>query len=107
MEVEIMRSFGRLVVIAFYAIGCGSSAADATECIVIKGFRVSTVGQCLEAEEEAGCIPRDRACNAEGTYAGSPDGECWFFLNSCLPDGWTPAISESTCTFTGEACQQN
>ena len=55
--------------------------------------------QCwtIENSIEVSCLSNDEMCSEAITYAHAPDSdECWYFTNSCIPEGWT------TCPYPDE-----
>jgi hypothetical protein len=50
------------------------------------------VNECWTTEEpqNVSCMDAVLSCMSVETYAHAPDSqECWFFSNSCIPEGWT------------------
>jgi hypothetical protein len=54
---------------------------------------------CVLPVEKVGCMSADAACDDAITFARAPDNTLWWFMDTCIPDGWTsepypPGLSE-------------
>jgi hypothetical protein len=58
------------------------------ECEHFYGTRLDEARTCWSEVMPALCKPRDRFVANSEAYAVSPTGECWYFVNLYLPDGW-------------------
>jgi len=67
----------------------------ASGCETLSGRAVlnpATPDECIDGEAEAlGCQDTGLGCGQAITFAASPEAptECWYFTNTCVPDGWT------------------
>ena len=71
-----------------------------SNCAAISATQVSideTI-ECYEQEETSivGCQDADVDCATEQTFASSGDGNCLYFPNTCIPEGWSTCPSLST-----------
>ena len=69
-------------------------------CSIISASQI-TVDEdinCYEKEEESpvGCQDVDVGCTNESTFASAGDGNCMFFANGCIPEGWSTCQSLAT-----------
>lgn len=64
---------------------CGSlDDCDREECQVIRGARLT--GAEPAGLIPVGCAPADRPAGDLETYARAPDGTCWWFPTTLIPD---------------------
>ncbi len=92
-------------VLALLVAGCRQSApaqepAEAPAPIVTTGNTPACAAEitaqqhvvdhpCVLPVEKVGCMPADSACADGITFARAPDGTVWWFMDTCIPDGWT------------------
>jgi len=60
-----------------------------TECHVSGGTRVMIEQQCLGESVELGCQANGSGCDTALTIGTDPQGEHWWFGNTCLPEGFS------------------
>ena len=70
---------------------CASRAADAcgADCAEIGGSPAEQNGTCRGKERGVGCMEKDEPCDDAITYATDPNGAGWWFMDTCIPPGWT------------------
>ncbi len=66
--------------------GC---AARADDCSPVQGVPEGDTPACSMPAEFTHCQSKDTACGDAITYARSPDGKAYWFMDTCIPDGWT------------------
>lgn len=59
------------------------------DCSVVMGRRYDDTRHCAGEAEPAGCQPSRSLCGEALTSATDPDGELWYFRNTCHPPGWS------------------
>jgi hypothetical protein len=84
-----------------------ASRCDRGTCIAlypVEGQRIDTEQSCkssaFEAAGYAACIPGDTSV----TLALDPEGQCWFFPTTCIPDGFVVAIEGGSCQDVSDPC---
>ncbi len=69
-------------------------------CSVISAAQITVDEEinCYEKGEESpvGCQDIDVGCTNEATFASAGDGNCMFFANGCIPEGWSTCQSLAT-----------
>jgi hypothetical protein len=79
---------------------CASSAA----CTVIDGRRITDYGEdtgegaCYVADplSDLACMAAETACTQAETFAQSPEGDCFWFNDGCVPAGFGTCDLEPT-----------
>lgn len=103
---------------ASFAAACESTAPEqlcaqgsASETFEVTGARYDEASGCFGPDAVAGTLSSDGPplCDEALTHALSPEGECWLFSDSCLPDGFS-AVGQGMgpvfvpCSGTFERC---
>jgi hypothetical protein len=89
------------------AVACKSAPEPTpTACTgsTIQGMRDDPAHHCAAAPVAVGCGPADQACGDAITYAVDPDGNGWWFADTCIPDGWTAGSSPTGDTEPPATC---
>ncbi len=73
--------------------GCGAildedSCRAEAACTIIDGTPLAPDSSCSMDNRFAACGPADMACGDALTYTHDPDGNAWWFSDTCLPEGW-------------------
>ena len=59
------------------------------ECFGLLAEPIDPMNRCfLPPVDNMVCLGSQTVCDDEETFAIAPDGQCWFFGNSCLPPGF-------------------
>ncbi len=56
--------------------------------VTIDGRYVDTENNCLRPPEPVGCMKTDIPCAEAIGIAQNPNGQCYWFPNLCIPNGW-------------------
>lgn len=75
---------------------------DVEQCYTIDGARVADSRDCVVSEPLA-CASINTLCGNAVTEARSPDGVCYVFNDTCIPDGFT-TTQDQCFDRTLEAC---
>ncbi len=62
---------------------------------------------CTLRPEQVGCMEPDQACGDAITFAIDPQGQGWWFADTCIPDGWREAAYPQGLGDAPPACDQN
>ena len=65
--------------------GCRANAA----CAVIHGQQEVVDHPCVLDDAFYGCMPADTGCDDAITYARDGDNQVYWFMDTCIPEGWT------------------
>lgn len=92
---------------AVTAAGCGNEPGAR---VTLEGSRYDADGACFGPREPAGPVPfsGDPICGAALTHALDPDGACWLFPSTCLPEGFV-AVGDALaveCRQTFRSCAE-
>ena len=60
-------------------------------CAPIMGQPQQASPVCVGPAAAVGCMSADTACADAITFARDPDGRGWWFMDTCVPPGWTAA----------------
>lgn len=60
-------------------------------CVPIMGQPHQASPACAGPAVAVGCMSADTACADAITFARDPDGRGWWFMDTCVPPGWTAA----------------
>lgn len=71
--------------------------AQRQDCRVIDGRKVFEAEKCLMSSQPLGCMSVNLYCGDAETPAKNPDGECYWFPSTCVPDGWKSLFGTSEC----------
>ncbi len=63
------------------------------DCETIKAQRVLQGGTCTGAVTPVGCMDTQQPCDDALTYAVDPTEAGWWFMDTCIPSGWTVQAS--------------
>ncbi len=77
------------------ATACAATPAAACAaqpgCAPIMGQPHQASPACAGPAAAVGCMSADTACADAITFARDPDGRGWWFMDTCVPPGWTAA----------------
>ena len=60
-----------------------------TDCVPIYAQQHIVDHPCVLAPQQVGCMAPDTACGDAITYARDDNNQTWWFMDTCIPDGWT------------------
>ena len=86
-----MRLLGFILAaaVATVVLGCGD---DDDNCrSEIRGSPYDPTRRCLGKSEVLGCLPAGVKCGQAFVFATDPEGKCFEFSNTCLPEGFSAA----------------
>lgn len=69
------------------ALSVAACANDAL-CSVISAAPIDGAGMCAQMPVPVGCMPSGRPCGEAISFAADPEGRCWQFGTTCIPEGW-------------------
>ena len=85
-------------------------AMETEGCGAKYGRKVDIEGNCASAEEtlvECILVSEETFCGAAETFALDPEnGECYWFPDTCLPDGWTEVERDDCGITSSELCAE-
>ena len=55
--------------------------------------------QELLPAEDVGCMDANEGCGDFPTNAWDERGNCWYFMDTCIPRGWEVADQSSECSW--------
>ena len=67
--------------------GCGGRS----DCAAIEAAPAEQDGGCMGVARAVGCMDGQSACGDAITYGVDPSGNGWWFMDTCIPSGWTSA----------------
>jgi hypothetical protein len=72
------------------------------QCRPLAGSRKHETSDCM-VSDYLGCMPVFHGCGNSWTAATSPDGVCYEFATTCVPEGWPSGGSGGRCYDTSLA----
>jgi hypothetical protein len=94
--------YAACAVLASAEVACG----DDDDQRALLGTRLDLDRNCFEAEPVEVGFDDGRPCGDEVTTTKAPNGECWAFPNTCIPEGWKE-VSDGSCPMFEEPCPEN